>query len=487
LIPSQLEEKAETAGLLEYLSLADLHEDGTKLDDLTRLDLAKLAAAFCNLDLTKVSTETTYSDCGSLTAQEQAVINAVTEANLVDGYSDGTFRPDDMVPLSEVAEFLCRCLGDNLPDEELCAGVSLGNIRDDWCVEYIDDLYKLNIIPKDEENTALDATINASLETVLTWFLNATNPKATTATHQWGSTTVAADGVATHTCTVCGDTATDEAKTIPADLTFKEINESYYTHFTFRDDRTPLFSIQSAEYAISGDYAYFRIRFQDDEVTKFLVRPMNTGYDETADGEWINLKSWADYNAVWTADKLETNVSNYGEILILDADAESGVFTCKVPMSWFENYGELIIAPSDGDGIWREYIPFKTAYFLNDLESLTYQKADYRDDSYEVADCKLMAAEYAEVPGGRMYRITYTNTEPIKLNIFLRKGDGKDTGDGDGDYNAPLFYSRQQQAGDNVSYYFVSNPTLEEYDYIQVLFFLPDADSPDIGILLYLS
>jgi hypothetical protein len=45
---------------------------------------------------------------------------------------------------------------------------------------------------------------------------------------------------------------------------------------------------------------------------------MNRGYDETADGEWIKLESWVDYDAVWTADNLETNVCNYGEILILD-------------------------------------------------------------------------------------------------------------------------------------------------------------------------
>jgi hypothetical protein len=124
-----------------------------------------------------------------------------------------------------------------------------------------------------------------------------------------------ADGAVTQTAQ---KTTTDSD--IPAGLTFKKIDESYYAAMSGRWEVDDLvFSTQSIEYAVSGDYAYFRIRFQDDEVTKFLVRPLNWGFDETAGGERITLKYWAPCTSAWSADNLETNVSNYGEILILDA------------------------------------------------------------------------------------------------------------------------------------------------------------------------
>jgi hypothetical protein len=178
-------------------------------------------------------------------------------------------------------------------------------------------------------------------------------------------------------------------------------------------------------------------------------------------------------------------VCNYGEILILDADGESDVFTCKVPMSWLENYENLIIAPADDDGIWREYILIPTTYYLNDLESLNYQTANYYIYNTKEADFELGAAEYADVPGGRMYRFTYTNTEPIRIDFYAREEEDLEDETHTMSWAWSLWSWEKQEAGDNVSYYFVSNHTLEEYDFVYLPVFFPDSYSPDVMIYIW--
>jgi hypothetical protein len=119
-----------------------------------------------------------------------------------------------------VASILWRCLAikNQLPEEDACAGFQVADISGTWYEGYASDLYALGIIaaPEEGEKAVFNGNWSASLETALTWFLNAKNPTATTATHQWGSATVAADGVTTLTCTVCGNTTRDNSKTISA-------------------------------------------------------------------------------------------------------------------------------------------------------------------------------------------------------------------------------------------------------------------------------
>jgi hypothetical protein len=372
---------------------------------------------------------------------------------LTNGTSSTTFSGTNPIPANQYVTFVLRALGYSsetdftVSDPWDLASSALG-ISEPTDSDFTrGDVASISV-------SALSATVTGSGQTLLE--------------------KLEADGAVTQTAQ---KTTTDSD--IPADLTFKEIDESYYAHWTFRGDGTLLFPIQSVEYAVSGDYAYFRIRFQDNAATKFLVRPLNWGYDETADGEWIKLESWVDHSAVWTAYNLETNVCNYGEILILDADGESDVFTCKVPMSWFENYADLIIAPYDDDGTLREYIRFYTAYLFNDLESLTYQTADYEIEfNKKEEDFELVAAEYAEVLGGRMYRITYTNTEPVTLKFTITIEDGLN-------WNYSLFQKEEPQAGDNVSYYFVSVATMEKYDDFGVGIWFPGNYSGDVGIDIY--
>ena len=79
---------------------------------MTRSEMASFL--FEGLGLPTTSTDYFSDDDGD---PNEGAINALAEAGIVVGYPDGTYRPDETVSRAEMAVYLARSLGADLPDE----------------------------------------------------------------------------------------------------------------------------------------------------------------------------------------------------------------------------------------------------------------------------------------------------------------------------------------------------------------------------------
>ena len=104
---------------IEYLAHYEIiqgYPDGTYQPEqnLTRAEFAALVRRFAQLDVPKEA-ETVFPDVSDkLWAYED--ILAIYEAGLIDGYEDGTFRPENEITRAEVMTIINRILG-RKPDE----------------------------------------------------------------------------------------------------------------------------------------------------------------------------------------------------------------------------------------------------------------------------------------------------------------------------------------------------------------------------------
>lgn len=141
----ELIQKADSWGLLAYLPRKDIND----LGDVTRLEMAKLIAAFCGLQVTP-TTVAPFSDCGGLTDLEKGVLNAAVQAQLIYGYKDGTFGPSDVMTRAQVAQIVYRLLGEPTTD---CTKEFADVQKDQWFWAAVTNLYNLGIIAGTSDNT----------------------------------------------------------------------------------------------------------------------------------------------------------------------------------------------------------------------------------------------------------------------------------------------------------------------------------------------
>ena len=182
----------------------------------------------------------------------------------------------------------------------------------------------------------------------------------------------------------------------PEGLEFHEIPDKY-PYVSLYGYVPDYFKATRFEYAIGENDYYFRIYFTSKTVKEFFVLLTNR------------------------ADNLDSSyLYEPTELFRYAADPESGVFTCKVEKSLFDTYGYLQIGPSEDRHSAPDYL-FQVGYFLlNDGEEPDFRETEYiRDDSYEVEDFQFQSVEYAEVTGGRLYRLNFTNGHRRTVQFWL--------------------------------------------------------------------
>jgi len=218
----------------------------------------------------------------------------------------------------------------------------------------------------------------------------------------------------------------------PADLIFQPIPAKYH----YRWSNVPLkdFELLSAEYAEHENDVYFRVHYRGNFLRKFFVMPANMFHDELG------------------------NVERYA------APVSGGVFTCKVEKSAFKKYTQLVISPSEDGQSGPDYVIEVGYLMLTDDGSPAdfVPVEDYIDDSYEVADFRFHSVEYAEVLGGRLYRIHFTNDAYRNIQFWTLKHGQTSS------FDTRLMQVVFPQAGDTSAMYFVPDFALAEYEYIYV-------------------
>ena len=195
-------------------------------------------------------------------------------------------------------------------------------------------------------------------------------------------------------------------------------------------DTPDYFTAERFEYAMDGEDVYFRIYFSSETVGEFFVTVGNSilSLKGTYLGELAPLRRYA-------------------------ADAESGVFTCKIERELLEQYYTLYLGPSEDYKQSPDYA-IRAGYFLTyDGEEPQFQEETaYQDDSYEAPDFQFQSLEYAEVVGGRLYRMNFTNGIRRMVQLWL-----SEQGSSEGWKYLPGGFIRTPEPGDTSVVYFVPN------------------------------
>ena len=215
----------------------------------------------------------------------------------------------------------------------------------------------------------------------------------------------------------------------PEGLEFHEIPNKY-PYVALYGDAPDGFEATRFEYAVGEDDYYFRLCFTSTSKTVKEFFVMLTNFLPFGDdGHFENSERF-----------------RYA------ANLESGVFTCKVEKSLFDTYGYLLIGPSEDRRNSPDYL-FQVGYFLlNDGKEPDFQEVEYfRDDSYEVEDFQFQSIEYAEVTGGRLYRLNFTNGHRRTVQFLLAEA-----GSGSGWKSLPSFCFHPEAGDTSILYYLPS-------------------------------
>lgn len=217
----------------------------------------------------------------------------------------------------------------------------------------------------------------------------------------------------------------------PEGLEFHEIPDKY-PYVSLYGYVPDYFKATRFEYAIGENDYYFRLSFTSKTVKEFFVLLTNR------------------------ADNLDSSyLYEPTELFRYAADPESGVFTCKVEKSLFDTYGYLQIGPSEDRHQAPDYL-FQVGYFLlNDGKEPDFQEVEYfRDDSYEVEDFQFQSIEYAEVTGGRLYRLNFTNGHRRTVQFWLTEWGSES------EWNNLPSFCFHPEAGDTSILYYLPNRIL---------------------------
>lgn len=142
-------EAAKSLGLLDYINMDDPSEP------LTRSQVAGLLTAYAGLPM-DYSVDPGYPDCDTLTATERAAIFAISNAGIMRGYTDGTYKPSGTVTKAEITALLYRILTKDIYDVQVHLYANWVSDRpdsysdvfpSDWCAGYIGYLLNASYLP----------------------------------------------------------------------------------------------------------------------------------------------------------------------------------------------------------------------------------------------------------------------------------------------------------------------------------------------------
>ena len=104
---------------LANIGVIDGYQDGTfgPQRSITRAELATILARFCDVS---DSSQDYFNDISGSWARKY--INQAAKAGLVQGYSDGTFRPNQNITRAETIVMVNRILGRSVSAEDVVGG-----------------------------------------------------------------------------------------------------------------------------------------------------------------------------------------------------------------------------------------------------------------------------------------------------------------------------------------------------------------------------
>ena len=192
------------------------------------------------------------------------------------------------------------------------------------------------------------------------------------------------------------------------------------------------FKLERLEYAACGEYVYFRLHYSGSALQKFFLLP------------WDQL------------------TNEYGVMKRYAAPVAGNIFTCKVEKSTLMEYPVLAIAPSEDGQSGPDYMLY-TGYLqvTADDRPVEFRPVeDVENDSYEVADFQFASLEYADVLGGTLYRLRFTNTAERTIQFWPIHHDGK--------FDTNINRIARTKAGDTEELFFVQEDALPELKEIYI-------------------
>lgn len=151
-------------------------------DTITRAEGALVLARIYGLNYESIRVTNIFSDLDETYLEAQKAIIAATEAGLINGYTNGTYRPNNTMTRAEFMKILACMIEMNAEDDEI-EGLEVKDVEDaikvyadstryyivdgkkiysHWALEEISLLARLNMTPlsEDEEEMELDETIS---------------------------------------------------------------------------------------------------------------------------------------------------------------------------------------------------------------------------------------------------------------------------------------------------------------------------------------
>ena len=183
----------------------------------------------------------------------------------------------------------------------------------------------------------------------------------------------------------------------PEGLEFHQVSRKCWSLWGYVPD---YFKEKSFEYAVGDDgYYYFRVYFTSSSVKEFYVLYTNRLMRYGASGTPYLYES--------------SDLYRYA------ADAKSGVFTWRVEKSLLETYSCVQIGPSEDRLQSPDYI-IDIGYLLTeDGSEPDFQTVDRYWNNTADTTVELQSVEYAEVTGGRLYRVSFLDDTPRMLVVTL--------------------------------------------------------------------
>ena len=243
----------------------------------------------------------------------------------------------------------------------------------------------------------------------------------------------------------------------PEGLEFHQIPRNCWSLWGYIPD---YFQVDHFEYAIGDDgYYYFRVYFTSSTVKEFFVLYANHLMHYGASASPYYYES--------------TELYRYA------ADAESGVFTWRVEKSLLETYYCVQIGPSEDRQHAPDYL-WDVGYFLTeDGSGPEFQEIDCYQDNSSDTTVELQSVEYADVTGGRLYRVNFQDdtVRTVVVTLWSLDRDNILIHRGGNILQNPDWKGMRSVVGENTILYFVPNCVQNtDLEVIQVSFRENDYD-----------
>ncbi|NLY73945.1 MAG: S-layer homology domain-containing protein [Firmicutes bacterium] len=158
---------------LETNGIINGYPDGTFKPDqaITRAELAKIISKTLNYQPVSGSK---YPDIGGHWAASH--MNAVAEHKVMNSFADGKFQPERTVSRAQLATFICRILNVAKPEEKFGEDWSAGFAdvpNDHWAFRYIELCNKLGLLPDKYQNLTQFHPDQAVTRAEAAWMIHA--------------------------------------------------------------------------------------------------------------------------------------------------------------------------------------------------------------------------------------------------------------------------------------------------------------------------